>query len=98
MSEVFLFVVVAVGIGLIIMAARNARTRISLRGEERPLPDSSGDRVDSLLLTGILDGSSTHHGAFHGDTSHHGSCDTGSHDSSGFDCGSHGGFDRGGHH
>ena len=98
MSEVFVFLLVAVGIGLIVMAARNARTRISLRGEEQPLLDSSGDSVDSSILTGILDGSSSHPGTFHADASHHGSCDTAGHNSGGFDCGSHGGFDSGGHH
>jgi hypothetical protein len=98
MSEVFVFLVVAVGLGLLVMAARDGRTRISLRGEDPGLPESSGDRTGSFLLTGISDGSSTHHGAFQGDASHHGSCDSAGHHSDAFDCGGHSGFDGGGHH
>jgi len=98
MSEVFVLLLVAVGLGLIVMAARNARTRISLRGEEPAVPESSGGGTGSFLLSGILDGSSAHHGAFQGDTSHHGPCDSTGHDSGGFDCGGHSGFDGGGHH
>lgn len=89
MSEVFVFLLVAVGLGLIVMAARNARTRISLRGEEHLLADRSGHGVDSSLLTGILDGSSSQRSAFHGDASHQSGCDAGGHDASGFDCGGH---------
>jgi hypothetical protein len=98
MSEVFVLLLVAVGIGLIVMAARNGRPRISLRGEEPAVPESSGDGTGSFLPTGILDGSPTHHAGFHGDTSHHGSCDSAGHDSGGFDSGGHSGFDGGGHH
>jgi hypothetical protein len=98
MSEAFVLLLIAVGIGLIVMAARNGRIRISLRGEEPAVPESSGDGTASFLLSGILDGSSAHHGGFHGDTSHHGSCDSAGHDSGGFDSGGHSGFDGGGHH
>jgi hypothetical protein len=90
MELVYVFLAVAVGLGLIVIAARHGRTRISLRGEESTLPESDGDASGSLL-TGILDGSSSHGG------SHHGSCDSGSH-SGGHDCGSHGGFDVSTHH
>ena len=90
MESVYVFLAVAAGLGLIVMAARHGRTRISLRGEESTLPESDGDASGSLL-TGILDGSSSHGG------SHHGACDSGSH-SGGHECGSHGGFDVSAHH
>ena len=90
MDSVNVFLAVAAGLGLIVIAARYGRTRISLRGEESTLPESDGDASGSLL-TGILDGSSSHGG------SHHGACDSGSH-SGGHDCGSHGGFDVSTHH
>lgn len=90
MESVYVFLAVAAGLGLILMAARYGRTRISLRGEESTLPESEGDARGSLL-TGILDGSSSHGG------SHHGACETGSH-SGGHDCSSHGGFDVSAHH
>ena len=96
MESVYVFLAVAVGLGLIVMAARHGRTRISLRGEESTLRESDGDASGSLLLTGILDGNSSHHGA-HGDASPHGVSDSGSH-SGGHDCGSHGGFDVSLHH
>lgn len=90
MESVYVFLAVAAILVLIVIAARYGRTRISLRGEESTLPESDGDASGSLL-TGILDGSSSHGG------SHHGACDSGSH-SGGHDCGSHGGFDGGAHH
>ena len=90
MEPVYVFIAVAAVLGLIVIAARHGRTRISLRGEESTLPENDGDASGSLL-TGILDGSSSHGG------SHHGGCDTGGH-SGGHDCGSHGGFDGGAHH
>ena len=85
MDSVFVFLGVAIALGLIVMAARHKRTRISLSGEESALPDADGE-VSGSLLTSILDGSSSHH-----------ACDSGSHASSA-DCGSHGGFDGGVHH
>ena len=97
MESVYVFLAVAVGLGLIVMVARHGRTRISLRGEESTLPESDGDASGSLLLTGILDGSSSHHGGAHGDASHYGVSDSGSH-SGGHDCGAHGGFDVSAHH
>ena len=92
MEPVFVFIAVAFALGLIVLAARAGRTRISLRGEESTLPDCDGDTSGSLL-TGILDGSSSHHGV----GSHHGASGGGSH-SGGHDCGSHGGFDVSAHH
>lgn len=89
MEPVYVFIAVAAVLGLIVIAARHGRTRVSLRGEESTLPECDGDTSGSLL-TGILDGSS------HGD-SHHGGGDTGSH-SGGHDSGSHGGFDVTVHH
>ena len=91
MGPVFVFIAVAFALGLIVIAARRVRTRISLRGEESTLADDDGDASGSLL-TGILDGSSSH-----GHGSHHGTGDSGSH-SGGHDSGSHGGFDGGVHH
>ena len=90
MDSIYVFVAVAAVLGLIVIAARYGRTRISFRGEESTLPESDSDASGSLL-TGILDGSSSHGG------SHHGAGDTGSH-SGGHDSGSHGGFDGGAHH
>ncbi len=98
MDNVFLLIAVAVGIGLIVLMAREAWTRSSLRGKDHAVPESSGDGADSFLLTSILDGNSSHDSAVHGDASHHGACDSGGHDSGGFDCGSHGGFDGSSHH
>lgn len=90
MESVYVFLAVAAVLGLIVMAARRGRWRISLRGEESTLPESDGDASGSLL-TGILDGSSSH-GAHH-----HGAGDSGSH-SGGHDSGTHGGFDVSAHH
>lgn len=77
-----------------VMAARGARTRISLRGEESTLAEPDGNASGSLLFMGILDGGSSNQGSFDGDTT--GACDSGSHLSN--DCGSHGGFDAVTHH
>lgn len=90
MEPFYVFLAVAAVLGLIVIAARYGRTRISLRGEESTLPENDGDASGSLL-TGILDGSSSH-----GD-SHHEAGDTGSHSGT-HDCGSHGGFDVSTHH
>ena len=90
MESVYVFLAVAAALGLIVMAVRYERTRISLPGEESTLPESDGDASGSLL-TGMLDGNSSHGG------SHHGGCDTGSH-LVGHDCGSHGGFEVSAHH
>lgn len=97
MDSVYVFLAVAAALGLIVMAARHERKRISLLGKESTLMENDGDESGSLLLTGILDGSSSHHGGAHGDGSHHGVSDNGSH-SGGYDCGSRGGFDVSAHH
>ena len=90
MDSIYVFLAVAAASGLIVIAARAGRTRISLRGEQSTLTESEGDASGSLL-TSILDGSSSHgHGS-------HGTGDGGSH-SGGHDSGSHGGFDAVSHH
>jgi hypothetical protein len=98
MSTFVMIVAVAIGIVLVILTIHDVRTRASAKGKGNSLSKRSADIDDSLLLTTIVDGNSSHDSIHHEEASHPGTCEAGSHDSGGLDCGSHSGFDSGGHH